>query len=264
MIARTVDACHDDPRIVAALMYGSFTKGEADAYSDIEFDIFIEDAELTSFDPVAWLEEISPVSLYFVNEFGVGTAIFRNLIRGEFHFDPASDMEEVRTWADEAGFPDPAAMLILDRTGELLPHLEHISGPGPDRTESATVDWHWSSYLNWILFGASVLARGERARALEILWFVQRFLLRFARLVENTTDHWQTPSKNVEHDLSPEAYRRYVTCTAGLAGDALESAYAEAWSWGKELAGTLSTTHDLNPHHALLEAMDRRFAVWTS
>jgi len=262
MISRVRDACHADTRIVAALMYGSFARGGSDTYSDIEFVIFIDDADLAAFDPIVWLQQIAPVALYFVNEFGVGTAIFENLIRGEFHFDAASSMAQVRTWGDEAGFPDPSAMLILDRTGELITHLAQISGPGPDRTDPATVAWHWHTYLNWILFGTGVLARGERARALEILWFVQRCLLRFARLIEGSTDHWQTPSRNVEHDLSPEMYRRYVACTASLANEALERAYAAAWTWGRELARTLSLTHELEPHEALLATMDERFATW--
>lgn len=262
LISRVRDACHTDSRIIAALMYGSFTHGESDAYSDIEFVIFIDDAALATFGPVTWLQQIAPVALYFVNEFGVGTAIFENLIRGEFHFDPASSMAQVRTWGDEAGFPDPSAMLILDRTGELITHFAQISGPGPDRTEPATVAWHWHAYLNWILFGAGVLARGERARALEILWFVQRCLLRFARLIEGSTDHWQTPSRNVEHDLSPEMYRRYAACTASLADSGLECAYAAAWTWGKELARTLSVTHELELHPALVGAMDDRFDTW--
>ena len=262
MISRVRDVCHADARVVAALMYGSFTKGEADAYSDIEFVIYIDDADLATFDAVVWLERIAPVALYFVNEFSVGTAIFENLIRGEFHFDPASSMAQVRTWRNEAGFPDPSAMLILDRTGELITHLAQISGPGPDRTEPATVAWHWHTYLNWILFGAGILARGERARALEILWFVQRCLLRFARLIEGSTDHWQTPSKNVENDLSPETCRRYIACTASLANDALECAYAAAWTWGNELARTLSVTQKLVPNEALLATMDERFTIW--
>ena len=262
MISRVRYVCHADPRITAALMYGSFTTGEADAYSDIEFVIFIDDSDLATFDPVAWLDRIAPVALYFVNEFGVGTAIFENLIRGEFHFDPTSSMAQVRTWGDETGFPDPSAMLILDRTGELIAHLAQISGPGPDRTDPATVAWHWHTYLNWILFGSAVLARGERARALEILWYIQRSLLRFARLIEGSTDHWPIPSRDVEHDLSLKTYRRYVACTASLANEALERAYAAAWTWGRELARTLSVTHELDPHEALLATMDERFATW--
>src|SRR3954447_5748983 len=36
MIARLRDLCLQDERVVAALLYGSFTRGEGDAFSDIE------------------------------------------------------------------------------------------------------------------------------------------------------------------------------------------------------------------------------------
>jgi hypothetical protein len=81
-------------------------------------------------------------------------------------------------------------------------------------------------------------------------------------LIEGSTDHWQTPSKNVEHDLSLRTYRRYVACTASLADVSLARAYAAAWTWGKELARTLSVTHQLDPQEALLATMDERFATW--
>ena len=37
MIQRFRQAFEDEPRVVAALMFGSFTTGEGDEFSDIEF-----------------------------------------------------------------------------------------------------------------------------------------------------------------------------------------------------------------------------------
>ncbi len=260
MISRVRDLCLADDRIVAALMYGSFTRDEADIYSDIEFVIYLEDSALLSFEPVAWLNQISPVGFYFVNEYGIGTTIFENLVRGEFHFDPASKMEEVQGWKEEEGFPPPEAMLIADKTGELERYLQSISGPGPNRDTTQTVSWHWHAYLNWMLFGATVLARGERARALELLWFVQRILLRFARLTEDTTEHWLTPSKGAEKDLSAATYAHYTTTTAKLQGHDLEEAYAAAWHWGKQLGRSLAETHRFDVHEELIKKLDGRFS----
>jgi lincosamide nucleotidyltransferase len=158
------------------------------------------------------------------------------------------------------GFAEAEAMLIYDRGGELLTYLRHISGPGPDRSTKENVTWLWHNYLNWMLFGASVLARGERARALEILWYVHRYLLWFVRLHEGTTEHWLTPSKNVERDLSKSAYDRYVICTATLRGRELENAYRAAWAWGKELTRALSDENGVDPLEALVERLDARFA----
>jgi lincosamide nucleotidyltransferase len=259
MVAQVRQLCREDERVVAAWMYGSFAQGEGDAYSDIEFCIYLEDGAYDAFDPAQWVSQVAPVALYFVNEFGTGTAIFENLVRGEFHFERAADIAKVRDLKQTEGFPAAEAMLIHDRTGELTGHLRHISGPGPDRSAAEQVAWLFHSYLNWMLFGASVLARGERARALEILWFVQRYLLQFARVSEGTTEHWLTPSRNVERDLSQAAYERFVNCTATLNGRDLERAYRAAWEWGKELTSTLAGQYGFDPQEALVRRLDERF-----
>jgi lincosamide nucleotidyltransferase len=152
-------------------------------------------------------------------------------------------------------------MLICDRTGELMAHLRYISGPGPDRMTAETAQHLWHSLLNWILFGANVLGRGERARALELLWFVQRHLLSMARLVEGSTAHWFPPVRYLEHDVSSASYQRYIACTASLRGDELEQAYANAWAWSKELARALVDRFELNLHERLIDRLDHRFTT---
>ena len=260
MIDRVRDLCQQDEGIVGALMYGSFTRGEGDAHSDIEFCLYLDEASYDDFDSVAWLEQIAPVAVYFTNEFGVGTAIFENLIRGEFHFDRVIDMAQIPSWKEVTGFPPVEKMLLVDRTGELARYLQQISGPGSERATDENVAGLWHSYLNWMIFGTNVLARGERARALEILWFVQRYLLWFVRVKEASTEHWPTPSKNVERDISPAAYERYVTCTASLRERELEQAYQSAWEWGQELIDELSSQFNFNPHPSLMQQMDNRIS----
>lgn len=259
MIARVREICQADEQVAGAWMYGSFTKGEGDRYSDIEFLIYLDDGAHAGFEPIPWLEQVAPVAVYFVNEFGVGTAIFENLIRGEFHFDRASDMPKIRELRQLSGFPGVEAMLIADRTGELREHLAAISGPGPERGGDAESAQIWHFFLNWMLFGSYVLARGERARALELLWYAQRYLLRLARLVENQTRHWPTPSKSVEQELSEDTLQRFETCTASLRGSELEGAYRAAWAWGKELAGELAERWPFDLHPDLINKLERRF-----
>ena len=95
MIEKVRQVCNEDDRLVAAMMYGSFAQGEGDRYSDIEFDLFFEDDLLPHIDQEEWVAQVASVDTYLVNEFGVGTAIFENLVRGEFHFDKASDIEKI-------------------------------------------------------------------------------------------------------------------------------------------------------------------------
>src|ERR671926_323791 len=105
MIERVRELCQEEERLVAAMMYGSFAQGEGDEFSDIEFILYFDDDALGSLDQEGWVSQIAPVGLYFVNEYGVGTAIFDNLIRGEFHFDRASDISKIdESWKETDWF----------------------------------------------------------------------------------------------------------------------------------------------------------------
>ncbi|MEU4623470.1 hypothetical protein AB0G04_26295 [Actinoplanes sp. NPDC023801] len=50
LIDRVKHLCHTDQRLVAALTYGSFAQDEADAYSDVEFWLFVDDVALATLD----------------------------------------------------------------------------------------------------------------------------------------------------------------------------------------------------------------------
>jgi lincosamide nucleotidyltransferase B/F len=260
MIARVRELCAADQRLVAALMYGSWTRGEGDTFSDIEFALFFVDSHLDGLDRRGWAEQIAPLHLFFADEHGHHTAIFTNLVRGEFHFLRASELERVREWRDNAHFPSIAAALILDRTGELAGYLQVLTGPDVERSTVSTVQYLWDSFTNWVLFGCNVLARGELARGLEILSMIHRYLLWLVRLAEEQVEHWPTPSKSLEQDLSSAHYVRFTTCTAALDRSNLILAYRNAWAWGLELVDMLARRHTIDQHTVLIAAITERLA----
>jgi lincosamide nucleotidyltransferase B/F len=261
MIHKVGELCQADERLVAALTYGSFTQGEGDAFSDIEFWIFVHDKALAKLDEAAWVARVRPLEAYFASEFGTGVAIFDNLVRGEFHFEPASRMARLRDWPlGEEDF-DPGAMILLDRTGELREHLEHLRHKASERLDKARLQEICNRYLNWLLLGSNVLERGERARALDALAHIHRHLLWLARVSEGQAGrHFLTPSRRLENDLSAASYRRYAATTAGVAAPELERAYAAAWAWGKELIGALSSAYGLDARASLLARLDEPFS----
>ena len=104
MIEKVRELCEEDERVVAVLMYGSFALTQGDRFSDIEFYLFFEDEALESLDEEAWVRQIAPLELYYANEFGNDTAIFENLVRDEFHFEPFSKVVLVDAW-ETAWFP---------------------------------------------------------------------------------------------------------------------------------------------------------------
>src|SRR5918999_5851213 len=262
MIARTRNVCREDERLVAAMMYGSFAQGEGDGFSDVEFILFFRDEELEGLDQEEWVSRISPVAMYFVNEYGNGTAIFDNLVRGEFHFDRASDIERIvgESMRDADWLPSLEDTLILDRTGELAPRLREIVGPPPERDPPGRNPFLCDCFVNWFVFGSNLFARGELARSLDILGIVGDRLLQMVRVLEKSTLHWFNSAKFLETEISQTSYARYAVCTASLDRDELRQAYLSAWEWGRELMASLAERHGVAPPTALLVRLDRRFA----
>ena len=131
LIARVRALCERDPRVVSALMYGSFARGEGDEHSDVEFYVFLSAADLADLDREAWLREIAPLDACFENEYGTTVVFFEGLLRGEFHFEDAATVPRVREWRSLDGAADPERMLLVDRTGTLAGALEAAAELGP-------------------------------------------------------------------------------------------------------------------------------------
>lgn len=264
LIADVRALCWTDPRLDAAMMYGSFAYGEGDAWSDIEFLLFFADDAFDTVEPSLWLGQIAPVAHVYENEHGIMAVVFDipkgGLIRGEFHFHRVSEVTIGEAWRGVLTFPSLESTLIVDKSGRLTPYLKPIIGPPLPRDMPAQMQFIADGFVNWMLFGHNVLRRGEHARALELLSIVHRHLLHMARLAEDTTAHWLTPSRALENDLSPDAYQRFVACTAALDADALRRAYRAAWAWGDELLAALHERHGVGVPGALRARFSDLFA----
>jgi len=263
MVEKVRRLCEQDNRVIAAVMYGAFTKNEGDEFSDIEFYLFFKEDAIDQLDFEAWLSQITPLEVFFVDEFGNSVAIFENLIRGEFHFEKASAMAQLSNWKQNVWVSDVKSMLILDRTGELARYLSDLIGPAPDRSSPENINSLCNNFLNWIVFGTNVLKRGERARALELLWFVHRNLLKMVRVVEGKIEHYPTPSKRLEQDISKASYKRFTKCTSSLEkAESLENAYIASWTWGRELMSEFSKSHKIELREMLINKIDHRLTQW--
>ena len=260
MIERLRQLCQQDERVIAAALYGSWATGEGDAFSDVECALFFNKQALATLDRRAWVEQLAPVQLFFADDFGHFTAIFDNLIRGEFHFESSEDMARVSTWKGNAWFPSLASAVLVDRSGALRHHLQPLIGPPPERDTPAAAENLIAHFINSVLFGTYTLERGEMARSLELLSLCHRYLLWLARLVEEATAHWPTPSRKLEQELSPAAYRRFARCTARLDANELHRAYQATWMWGVEMARIVAQRHALALPKALIDQVSRRLS----
>ncbi|WP_341299610.1 nucleotidyltransferase [Lysinibacillus sp. FSL H8-0500] len=238
------DKCSQDEVVSACMMYGSFTKGEGDQYSDVEFYIFIKDKKMENFSSKNWVSEIYPVDLMFYNEYGTEVVIFSNMIRGEFHFLPETEMAIIKSFKPTGVFPDPEAMYIYDSTEQLKPLLDDLGGVGPDRMTDDNVNFAFNNFVNAWLMGVNVMRRGELARSLETLTHVQKYILQLLRVKEQTVERWLNSTKNLEKDISRESYKDYVAITSKLKEHEIKAAYKNALHIAEalhELLGSLYT-----------------------
>ena len=170
-----------------------------------------------------------------INEFGTPNFILTGLLRAEIHIEPPKKLPQLLQWPNQHIFPE--RMVVKDRDGRLLGLLQTLAqSPAPQPTAEAQSILDRA--LNWWVFGHNVLARGERIRALELLGWVQGGVLRLARLSEGRTEHWLSPARLAEQELSPASVGRFAALTGGL--DDLECCYANALAWLLELAEGLN------------------------
>ncbi|MCM3761606.1 nucleotidyltransferase domain-containing protein [Alkalihalobacillus oceani] len=246
VITKIKEKCQSDPHICACMMYGSFTKGEGDQYSDVEFYIFLKNTEIEQFESSKWIRNIAPYDLLFFNEFGSEVVVFSNLIRGEFHFQPESEIEVIKTFKDTGVFPDTESMFIYDITGKLKACLDYLKGEGPERMTNENVNFAFNNFANAWLMGVNVLKRGEIARSAECLTYVQKYVLQLIRIREKNVERWLNATKNLEDDLSEKAYGEYASITSKVDKENLYLAYSNAINVGKGLVLVLSNYYQFD------------------
>ncbi|NUT34397.1 MAG: hypothetical protein HOV79_15110 [Hamadaea sp.] len=231
LIARVREVCAADERLVAALTYGSFAQGVGDVHSDIEYWLFFRSESVATLDKAAWLADVAPFRYSVVNEFGSQVVFYPGVIRGEFHFATGDDIASVATWPALSAPID--RMIVLDRTGELRRALSTLPASPHLPTGSAEIDELCGRFANWLVLAQHVACRGELLRAVDALGHARRHLLWMARLAEDQTGTWLTPSRRAETDLSVETISDLVATTSTASPGAVSQAIAATWSSGR-------------------------------
>lgn len=232
-----------DDEIKAILMYGSFVKNEGDKYSDIEFYFFVTNKE--TFKAEQWVSGVDNLLLFFKNEFGTDVAIYENFIRAEYHFLNASEVNIVKSWEGFISFAYKDKMMLVDKDHVLKNVLDDIKQIVPQRIDPTNIDWLASSLINFLLQTANLLGRREWAHAHMSLGYVQKYLLWMMRIEEKTTDHWESPTKALEKDLSPERYMQYIQLTCRAKEKALKKAISVALAEANKLFSELKVSKDI-------------------
>ncbi len=107
-------------------------------------------------------------------------------------------------------------------------------------------------FIDWYLLGTRVLERGELARAHALLGILHRYLSWMSRLDEEATEHWATPSRSWEDELSEDAKECLRIASARIDEGELRAAYRESWKWGTKLTARLAKKHHFDYPNNLL------------
>lgn len=263
LIRRVREICVADDGLDAALMYGSFVADEADEHSDIEFWLFFTSERRARLDPRAWCSAVAPVSHGLVNEFGTYVAFFPGLVRGEFHFATTDDVASIAEWPARGGPVD--RMLIVDRRGALEPVLRALPQRYlPNADDPAAIAEHCEPCINWLVLAYHLTARGEYLRAWDALGHAHRRLVWIARLAEHATEHWLTPERAAERELSARTVADLQASTGAATEEALAAALRAASSLCRRLWQALADRHGQCVPVELFDQLDGALAGFGS
>lgn len=255
LIGRVREKCATDEGLDAALMYGSFAAGEADEHSDIEFWLFFTPQRHAEIDPHSWCADIAPISYGLLNEFGTYVAFFPGLVRGEFHFATVDEIAGVAEWPARGAAVE--RMLMVDRRGALAPVLRGLPQryvPPVDSPE--IIAKYCDPFANWLVLAHHLAARGEDLRAWDALGHAQRHLLWMARLAEESTAHWLTPSRGAERELSAEMVAGLRAATSAASPQELTEALRAALELGRRLWPVIAARFGRDAPTALFAELD--------
>jgi predicted nucleotidyltransferase len=154
VIARFVDACVADDRIVAAFLSGSHVTGNADEYSDLDLGVITTDAAFADVlaDRRAFVSRLGDP--LFLDHFGREWNVFFILAdgtEGEIFFGRAGSLEEIDVGPFEA---------LVDERGILVGAAFPYSPPDPDEQREQlrqVVNWFWHELSHLI----AAMGRGD-------------------------------------------------------------------------------------------------------
>jgi len=234
-VNRFVVACQADERVVAAFLGGSYAKGRADAYSDIDLCLITSDAAYDDF--VATREKFMQRlgELVFLEDLELANIVFfiySDDTEGELWFASESHLDHIRCGPYRA---------LLDKTGILAGAVF----PEPEVPEAEQVErlrrlisWFWHDLSHFI----SALRRGQLWWAHSQLEELRRYCVNLARLWQNFLAEAEGFEK-VELALPAEQLAPLQATYCPLERGAMLQAALAIVRYYQDLAPRLAQTH---------------------
>ena len=234
---RFLTACQADARVVAAFLGGSYAKGTADAYSDLDLSVITTDAAYEDFfaGREAFLRQLG--ELLFLEHFDLPNVPFCIF----------ADGSEVELWFGSEGHLDHLHsgpyQVLLDKTGILTAAVFPAYEPTQHEqieTLRRLIAWFWHDVSHFI----TAMGRGQLWWAHGQLEGLRRYCVNLARLGHTFAAQTEGYEK-VEQALPPEQLAPLQATYCPLERDAILDAAWVIVRFYQDLAPRLAQTHGL-------------------
>jgi predicted nucleotidyltransferase len=250
---RFVAACQADARVVAAFLGGSYARGAADAYSDLDLDLITSDAAYDDFfaGREAFVRRLGePVFLQDYHDDAHGGGV-------DFVFFTLADGTECEIGlARESQFTHLHAgpyRVLLDKRGILAGAvfpLPEVDQDEQTETLRSLISWFWHDLSHHFI---TPMARGQLLSAYGALEDLRRTCVNLARLSENFAAEAEGYEK-VEQALPAERVAALAATSCPLERDAMLDAAHAIVRLYEVLAPPLAEAHTI-PYPAELARM---------
>lgn len=217
---RIVEAVIADDRLLGLVDYGSTSEGHADRWSDVDCSLFIQPEAHEEFTSnwTTWIAQFGPVLLSFVGDIGNYWSVLEGEsfpIRVDFNFYRATEdaYAAMETWPNAPSRVE--SMLLVDKTGELRPHVEKMVGRDlgppdmPQRVDMVAAGFWYYAVRTWCK-----LQRGPTwGVRFDISFIMFGNLMALLRLEAGTIDRWRAAdAAGIEDDISVERLAALNAC----------------------------------------------------
>lgn len=255
VLDRFIAACRADERVVAAFLSGSYARGAADTYSDLDIDLITTDAAYEEFhaDHAAFIRLLGePVFLEFFDLPNTVFFIFPDGTECELALGRESHLTDMH------GGP---YRVLLDKTGILVGAVF----PSAGSTEAEQIEtlrrlvyWFWHDLSHF----TTAIARRQLWWAHGQLEELRRLCVNLARLKQNFSASADGYEK-VEHALPAEQLAPLQATYCPLEHDAMLRAALVIVHFYRELAAPLAQAHGIaypdNLDHAIYSRLEQLY-----
>lgn len=248
---RVLAAAHHDERIVGVLDYGSSSEGRADALSDLDLALFVQDSAFESFYATwqAWTAQLGPLLLAYVGGVGHPWTVYDATplpLRVDFAFHRSSALDVVLSWPNAPS--STSAMVLYDATdGRLLANVGQLVGQSlrPADLQQTFESRGGDFWYYWLRTWTTLLRSDLWAARYDYNFMVLGNLVGLLRLEAKAVERWRATSAAtaVEQVLSAGRMAQLEACIPERGEAGLRMAFRAAAQLGYDVSAALATTH---------------------